>query len=181
MFQIKVLFCKYGAINQETEETVEAIFQHFSKTFGFRDPKNCKMLESINNFRNEKFGDLPFSLVGDANDSTKNNNEVAKHFNNREVLEVVFNSDGTFFERASWKMFNESRWIRDNMNPIVSKQTTSAWKHKQKPKYTIMEPEQYIAHAVVTERLNSAFGKLGEIIPNQDRLFQKVASDSTRK
>lgn len=60
----------------------DAVFQHFSKTFNFRDPDNSEILKQLNKIRETEFGKIPKQGV-----------EVIDKFAGQRVLEVEFLED----------------------------------------------------------------------------------------
>ena len=136
MEKIKVLFQKDGAENARTGEVAEVVFQHFSRTFNFRDPKNSKLLETLNCYRKKKFGDLKPAMEGDL-----------KMFAGKEVFELVVDSEGNSFERAHYKAFMFEKWNPKNMDPLEPKRK---WKRLGADETAIMTD--------VSSRLTIAFG-----------------------
>lgn len=109
MDKLKVLFQRDHAENTKTGEVAEIIFQHFSRPFNFKDPKNSECLKAINEYRQKKFGPLKPSMEGNI-----------KAFNGKEVWELVI--DGTtVFERSHFKIFNDEKWNPNKLEPLEPK------------------------------------------------------------
>ena len=160
MDKIKVLFQKEDAKNTRTGEIAQVVFQHFSKPFNFRDPKNEKLLGELNCYRKRKFGDLKPAMEGDV-----------KMFAGKEVFEIVVDIDGNSFERAHYKTFAYEKWHKDNFDPLEPRR-------KWKPLST---DEKSIVNDVTEKKLGAA---LQDLCPGQlpvDLDFGKVAADSKPK
>ena len=157
MEKIKVLFQKDGAENARTGEMAEVIFQHFSRPFNFRDPKNTEFLKAMNCYRVKKFGqELRPAMEGDI-----------KQFSGKEVFELVINSDGTNFERAHYKVFDYSKWNPKNMDPREPKRK---WKRLSADNTSIMN--------AVTEHLTKSLSvSIGDRCPvDLDKIVKNIAN-----
>jgi hypothetical protein len=155
MDRIKVLFQKDVAENSRTGELTEVVFQHSSRPFNFRDPKNTELLKAMNCYRKKKFGELRPAMEGDI-----------KMFNNKEVYELVVDSDGNSFERAHYKTFDYSKWNPKNMDPREPKRK---WKRLSSDETSVMRD--------VSSRLTSV---LGDSCPvDFEAIVKTVAAKST--
>lgn len=159
MEKFKVLFQKDGAENARTGEIAEVVFQHFSRPFNFRDPKNEKCLRAINEYRQKRFGDLKPAMEGNL-----------KAFAGKEVFELVVDSNGDFFERAHYKAFAYEKWNPRNVDHVTPKRK---WKR--------LSSEEAIAAKTVSEKLNKAFGASLLERCGVDLDFDKTAQEASGK
>lgn len=122
--EMKVLFQKDGASNSRTGELAEVVFQHFSKPFNFKDPRNAIMMKTINTCRQKIFGDLKPAMEGDI-----------RAFAKKEVFEFVVDSKGDAFERGHYKSFDYAKWNPKKTNRII----TRKWKRLSDEETGIMK------------------------------------------
>lgn len=135
--EMKVLFQKDGALNSRTGELAEVVFQHFSKPFNFKDPKNTELLRAINDCRKKKFGDLKPAMEGDI-----------RAFAKKEVFEFVFVVDkGIAFERGHYKNFDYSKWNPKKTNRLIDRK----WKRLSEEETGIMRNVTSSLSASLTE------------------------------
>ena len=156
MEKIKVLFQRASAENRKTGEVAEVVFQHFSSTFNFRDPKNRECLRAINEYRQKKFGDLKPAGEHDI-----------KQFGGKEVFELVVDgADGTSFERGHYRAFTYEKWNPKNFSPVDKRK----WKRLNEDESDVMKD--------VTSRLTKAFGStIQELCPvDYEKVVAKVAT-----
>lgn len=156
MEKIKVLFQKAGAENRKTGEVAEVVFQHFSKSFNFRDPKNRECLRAINEYRTKKFGDLKPAMEGDL-----------KQFGGKEVFELVVDgTDGSSFERGHYRTFMYEKWNPKNVSPVDKRK----WKRLGDEETDVMKD--------VTSRLSVALGSMQQMCPvDYETIVAKVAAN----
>lgn len=133
---IKVLFQKDGASNSRTGELADVVFQHFSRPFNFKDPKNSAMMKAINECRKKKFGDLKPAMEGDI-----------REFARKEVFEFVVDSKGDAFERGHYKNFDYAKWNPKKTNRIL----TRKWKRLSDEETGIMRNVSSALSASLTD------------------------------
>jgi hypothetical protein len=109
----------------------------------------------MNCYRKKKFGELRPAMEGDI-----------KMFNNKEVYELVVDSDGNSFERAHYKTFDYSKWNPKNMDPREPKRK---WKRLSSDETSVLRD--------VSSRLTSV---LGDSCPvDFEAIVKTVAAKST--
>ena len=114
MRDLNVLMIKTVA-RDNTGFLQDAVFQHFSKTFNFRDPDNNEILKKLNKIRETEFGKIPKQGV-----------ETIDKFAGQRVLEVEFLED---VHEKVHECFNLEDWLIKNhlneMKILVSPQDNS--------------------------------------------------------
>ena len=112
MRDLNVLMIKTVA-RDNTGFLQDAVFQHFSKTFNFRDPDNSELLKQLNKIRETEFGKIQKQGV-----------EVIDKFAGQRVLEVEFLEDN--IKENIHEKFNLEDWLvrnhLDEMKILVSPQ-----------------------------------------------------------
>ena len=115
---IKVLFQEGRALSPKGEEK-DVVFIHFSRKIDFS--KERDLLEKINLFRKERWGDLPPVVDGNLS-----------NFDGHKVVELVVNDEGNeVMVRAEYGKFSCSKWSRKNTAPISS---PPKWRRIDSPK-----------------------------------------------